>query len=185
MHDEARHALPELLDALAIERPVLLGHSDGGSIALLHAALTRRPVRALIVLAPHVLVEDVSIASIAAAKVTYETTDWREKLRRHHDDPDSAFRGWNDIWLNPDFRAWNIEDCLPRIDAPILAIQGEDDEYGTMEQVDRIARGAVNARVELVKLAQCGHSPHRDQPELVIAAARRFLDDPQSAPGND
>jgi len=177
MHDEARHALPELLDALEVERPVLLGHSDGGSIALLHAALTTRPVEALIVMAPHVFVEDLSIRSIRAARVTYESTDWRDRLRRHHDDPDSAFRGWNEIWLNPEFRAWNIEESLPRIRAPILAIQGEDDEYGTMEQIERIARGAVNARVLLVKLAQCGHSPHRDQPDSVIAAAKRFLAD--------
>ena len=130
---------------------------------------------ALVVLAPHVFVEDISVASIAAAKVAYETTDWRDKLRRHHADPDSAFRGWNDVWLNPEFRAWNIEGTLPQIRCPILAIQGEDDQYGTMEQIDRIARGAINSRVELLKLAQCGHSPHRDQPDAVIAATRSFL----------
>ena len=175
MHDEATQALPDLLDRLQIERPVLLGHSDGGSIALLHAGLTARPVSSLIVIAPHVLVEDVSIRSIAAAKVTYETTDFREKLGRYHDDVDSAFRGWNDIWLDPDFRPWNIESVLPAIRCPILAIQGEDDEYGTMQQIDRIANGASAARVELVKLADCGHSPHRDQPDAVIAAVRRFL----------
>jgi pimeloyl-ACP methyl ester carboxylesterase len=175
MHDEATHALPELLDTLDIVNPVLLGHSDGGSIALLHAALARRAVDAMIVMAPHVLVEDVSIRSIEAAKVTYESTNLRERLRRYHDDPDSAFRGWNDIWLNPDFRSWNIEDCLPSIRCPILAIQGIDDEYGTMEQIDRIASGAVNTEVELLKLANCGHSPHRDQPEAVIAATTNFL----------
>jgi pimeloyl-ACP methyl ester carboxylesterase len=182
MHDEATRALPELLESLEIQRPVLFGHSDGGSIALLHAALTPRPVEALIVMAPHVRVEDLSIASIEAAKVTYETTDFRDKLARYHDDVDSAFRGWNDIWLNPDFRSWNIEDVLPAIRCPILAIQGVDDEYGTMEQIDRIARGATNARVELVKLPDCGHSPHRDQPQAVIAAARRFLDQVRTAP---
>jgi pimeloyl-ACP methyl ester carboxylesterase len=175
MHDEATRALPELLDALDIDNPVLFGHSDGASIALLHAALSARPVKALIVLAPHVFVEDLSITSIAAAKVTYETTDLRERLRRHHDDPDSAFRGWNDIWLHPGFRAWNIEKELAAIRCPILAIQGEDDEYGTMEQIDRIARGAVNAKVERMKLAHCGHSPHRDQPDAVIAATLKFL----------
>jgi pimeloyl-ACP methyl ester carboxylesterase len=175
MHDEATHALPELLDRLQVERPVLLGHSDGGSIALLHTALTTRPVEALIVLAPHVLVEDVSITSIEAAKVTYETTDFRDKLARYHDDVDSAFRGWNDIWLNPEFRSWNIESVLPAIHRPILAIQGIDDEYGTMEQVDRLAAGAINTRVELVKLANCRHSPHRDQPDAVIRAVQRFL----------
>ena len=152
MHDEARHALPELLDQLRIDDPVLFGHSDGGSIALLHAGLTSRAVDALIVMAPHVLVEDVSIMSIEAAKVAYETTDLRERLRRYHRDPDSAFRGWNDIWLNPEFRDWNIKDCLSGIRCPVLAIQGIDDEYGTMEQIDRIARGAVNTHVELLKL---------------------------------
>jgi pimeloyl-ACP methyl ester carboxylesterase len=175
MHHEAEDSLPDLLDALGVDAPILFGHSDGGSIALLHASLGTRPVHALVVLAPHVLVEELSIRSIEAAKVTYETTDLREKLRRYHADPDSAFRGWNDIWLHPEFRDWNIEDCLAGIRAPILAIQGEDDEFGTMEQIERIARGAVNARVELLKLPDCGHSPHRDQPEKVIAAVQAFL----------
>jgi pimeloyl-ACP methyl ester carboxylesterase len=175
MHDEARHALPQLLDQLHIANPVLFGHSDGGSISLLHAGLTTRPVAALIVMAPHLLVEDVSITSIAAAKVVWETTDLREKLRRYHRDTDSAFRGWNDIWLHPEFRSWNIEDCLAGIRRPVLAIQGVDDEYGTMEQIERIARGAVNTEVELLKVADCRHSPHRDQPEAVMGAVQRFL----------
>ena len=175
MHDEAQHALPQLLDALEIDNPVLVGHSDGGSIALLHAGLTTRPTAALAVIAPHVLVEDISIASIEAAKRTFETTDLREKLRRYHDDPDSAFRGWNDIWLHPDFRSWNIEDCLPGIRCPVLAIQGVDDEYGTLQQIERIARGAVNTQVELLTLPDCRHSPHRDQPEAVIAAMQKFI----------
>ena len=175
MHDEAQHALPGLLDQLQIEEPVLVGHSDGGSIALLHAALTERPVAALVVMAPHVFVEDLSIASIAEAKRAYETTDLRQRLGRYHDDPDSAFRGWNDIWLHPEFRSANMEDCLPRICCPILAIQGFEDQYGTMEQIDRIARGAMNVRVGLLKLAHCGHSPHRDQPDAVLAAAGQFI----------
>jgi pimeloyl-ACP methyl ester carboxylesterase len=175
MHDEAQHALPQLLDQLHVANPVLFGHSDGGSIALLHAGLTARSTAALVVMSAHVLVEDVSITSIAAAKVAWETTDLRDKLRRYHDDPDSAFRGWNDIWLHPDFRTWNIEDCLAGIRCPVLAIQGVDDEYGTMEQIDRIARGAVNTEVESLMLADCRHSPHRDQPEAVIAAVQRFL----------
>jgi pimeloyl-ACP methyl ester carboxylesterase len=175
MHDEAQHALTELLDQLHVGEPVLFGHSDGGSIALLHAALTPRPVHALVVMAPHVLVEDLSVTSIAAAKVTYETTDFRERLARYHDDVDAAFRGWNDIWLHPDFRSWSIERQLPDIRCPILAIQGIDDEYGTMEQIDRIATGATHTRVELVKLGDCRHSPHRDQPDKVIEATRRFL----------
>ena len=175
MHHEAEVALPELLDALSIDAPILFGHSDGGSIALLYAALTHRPVSALVVVAPHVFVEDVSIRSIEAAKVAYETTDLRERLRRYHADPDSAFRGWNDIWLHPEFRNWDIRECLAYIHAPILAIQGEGDEYGTMAQIEWIARGAVNARVELLKLADCRHSPHRDQPAMVLAATKGFL----------
>lgn len=117
--------------------------------------------------------QELSVASIAEAKVAYDTTDLKTRLARHHADVDSAFRGWNDIWLHPEFRAWNIEEYLPRIVAPILAIQGEGDEYGTMEQIDRIARHAGN--VELLKLAACGHSPHRDQPDAVIAATSDFV----------
>jgi pimeloyl-ACP methyl ester carboxylesterase len=175
MHEEATIVLPELLDALEVDSPILFGHSDGGSIALLHAALTSRALTALIVMAPHVMVEDLSIASIAEAKAAYESTDLRARLARYHDDPDSAFRGWNDIWLHPDFRDWNIEDCLGSIRCPILAIQGVDDQYGTMRQIDAIATGATNASVELLKLPRCGHSPHRDQPDAVIDASVRFI----------
>ena len=174
MHDEALIVLPELLDRLGIDRPILFGHSDGGSIALIHAGGAGRPVSGLIVLAPHVMVEDLSVASIAEAKVAYETTDLKARLARHHADVESAFRGWNDIWLHPDFRGWSIEEYLPRIDCPVLAIQGHDDEYGTMEQIDRIARQGRD--VELLKLADCGHSPHRDQPEAVIESVTRFVD---------
>ncbi len=173
MHDEALHALPLLLDALDVHAPILFGHSDGASIALIHAGGTRRDVAALILMAPHVLVEDVSVASIAQAKVAYETTDLRARLGKYHADVDSAFRGWNDIWLDPEFRAWNIEEYLPGIRCPILAIQGEDDEYGTMEQVERIARTCRD--VDLVKLADCRHSPHKDQPEAVLAAVDEFV----------
>ena len=173
MHDEALKTLPDLLDQLEIENPILFGHSDGGSIALIHAGGSGRPVRAVIAMAPHVFVEDFSIRSIEAAKVSYQTTDLRQKLGRYHADPDSAFRGWNDIWLHPDFRAWNIEEYLPQIACPVLAIQGYDDEYGTMEQIDRIERAIAHA--EILKLHDCGHSPHRDQPEAVIEAAASFL----------
>ncbi len=174
MHDEALVALPELLDRLAIARPILVGHSDGASIALIHAGGAGRPVAGLVLMAPHVMVEDVSIASIAAAKVAYETTELRAKLGRYHDDVDSAFRGWNRIWLDPEFRRWNIEEYLPRVSCPLLAIQGADDEYGTMEQLRRIARAVPGA--EFVALADCRHSPHRDQPDAVIAAVARFVD---------
>jgi len=174
MHDEALVALPELLDRLALDRPILIGHSDGGSIALIHAGAGVRPVAGLVTLAAHVLVEDVSVASIAAAKTAFETTDLRARLARHHADVDSAFLGWNRIWLDPDFRDWNIEEYLPRITCPVLAIQGEDDEYGTMEQMRRI--GAQVADVELLRLSDCRHSAHRDQPEAVLGAVSRFVD---------
>ncbi len=173
MHDEALKSLPELLDKLGVERPILFGHSDGGSIALIHAGGAQRPVRALILMAPHIMIEDISIRSIEAARRSYEATDLRDKLARYHSDPDSAFRGWNDIWLNPEFRNWNIDEYLPRITCPILAIQGEQDQYGTMEQIDCIARAIPG--VDVLKLKQCGHSPHRDQPAAVIERVTQFV----------
>ena len=166
--------LPELFDKLSIARPVLVGHSDGASIALIHASGSNRLVMGVIAMAPHVMVEDISIASIAAAKVAYGRDDLRARLARYHADVDSAFRGWNDIWLHPDFRSWNIEEYLPRIRCPVLAIQGEDDEYGTMQQVMRIAAAAQD--VDIVKREDCRHSPHRDQPEAVLEAISRFID---------
>jgi pimeloyl-ACP methyl ester carboxylesterase len=174
MHDEALVHLPQFLDRLEIESPILFGHSDGGSIALIYAARSGRSVAGIVALAPHVMVEDISVSSIRAARVTYETTNLREKLARHHDDVDGVFWGWNDIWLHPDFRSWNIEADLPRIACPILAIQGEQDEYGSMQQIDRIASAAPN--VELLRLDQCRHSPHRDQPDAVLSATTSWTD---------
>jgi pimeloyl-ACP methyl ester carboxylesterase len=171
MHRQAHEVLPALLAALDIERPWLFGHSDGGSIALLHAA--RHPVAGLVVVAPHVFVEDVSVASIEVARVAYETTELRARLARHHADPDSAFRGWNDIWLDPAFRDWNIEAELATIPCPLLAAQGEDDEYGTLEQIRAIARRVP--QTELLVIPRCGHSPHRDQPEVLMREAGRFI----------
>lgn len=173
MHDEALLALPELLDKLAVDRGILFGHSDGGSIALIHAGGAGRPLAGVIAMAPHVMVEDISVKSIAEAEVAWQTTDLRQRLGRYHQDVESTFRGWNDIWLHPDFRNWNIEEYLPAIACPILAIQGEDDEYGTLEQIERIAAQAAD--VDLVKLADCRHSPHKDQPEAVIAAVAGFV----------
>ena len=174
MHDEALVTLPQFLDALSIERPLLVGHSDGGSIALIHAGGSGRAVAGVVTIAAHVIVEDISVASIAAARDAYRTTDLRSKLARYHADVDGAFWGWNDIWLDPAFRAWNIEEYLPRIACPILAIQGEDDEYGTMAQLARIARGARD--VEIVRFDHCAHSPQRDQPDQLLTAIARFVE---------
>ncbi len=172
MHREALETLPELLATLGIERPVLVGHSDGASIALIHAG-AGHPLRGLIALAPHVFVEDISVESIAAAKVAFETTDLPERLARHHTDARRTFYGWNDIWLHPDFRRWNIEAFLPAIRCPVLAIQGREDQYGTIAQVDAIA-AKVAGPCEVVMLEKCGHSLHRDQPEATLEAIVRF-----------
>ena len=171
MHRQAHEVLPLLFAHLQIERPWLFGHSDGGSIALLYAA--KFEPAGIIVVAPHILVEDVSITSIEQAREAYATTDLRARLARHHADPDSAFRGWNDVWLSPAFRAWNIEADLGTITCPALAVQGEDDEYGTLEQIRGIARHVPHA--ELLVIPHCAHSPHRDQPETLSRAAGRFI----------
>ena len=175
MHDEALAALPELLDTLGIDRPVLVGHSDGGSIALIHAGGARREVAGLILMAPHVFVEDISIASIAQAKVAFETTDLGQKLGKYHRDAAKTFWGWNDIWLHPDFRAWNIEEYLPHVTCPVLALQGADDEYGTPAQVEAIRRQA-KGDVEILMLADCRHSPHKDQPQATLEAMAGFIE---------
>ena len=170
MHREALEVLPALLQALQIERPVLLGHSDGGTIALIHSA--HLPVEACIVMAPHVIVEDISVASIEQARDAYLHTDLREKLKRYHAEVDCAFWQWNDIWLAPEFRDFDIRAECGRITAPILAIQGRDDAYGTLAQIEQIApAGAIRRKV----LANCGHSPHKDQAEQVIALVGEFL----------
>jgi pimeloyl-ACP methyl ester carboxylesterase len=174
MHREALATLPELRAALGLDDAILVGHSDGASIALIHAGSGRWPVRAVLLEAPHAFVEDVSVASIAAARTAYDTTDLRERLARYHGDVDGAFRGWNDIWLHADFRAWNIEDVLPGVRCPVLAIQGADDEYGTLAQVDAVERG-VAGRFERLVLPDCKHSPHRDQEQATLAAMARFI----------
>jgi len=174
MHDEALTTLPALLGALGIANPILIGHSDGASIALLHAGDGRWRVRALILEAPHVFVEDVTVANIAAARTLYRTTDLAHRLARYHGDPDHAFWGWNDIWLDPAFRHWNIESCLTGITCPVLAIQGADDEYGTLAQLDALARG-VPGMVERLVVPNCKHSPHRDQEQTVLDAMAQFI----------
>ncbi|HEY2189614.1 MAG TPA: alpha/beta hydrolase [Caldimonas sp.] len=171
MHRQAEEVLPALLAAVSIARPWLFGHSDGASIALLHAA--KHPVAGVIAVAPHLFVEDVSIASIQKARDAYRSTDLRDRLSRYHDDADSAFHGWNDAWLSPSFRSWNIGRDIEGIAAPVLAVQGEDDEYGTLEQIRAVARHIPGTR--LVAIPRCGHSPHRDQPEALMREAGRFI----------
>ncbi|MGH8517943.1 MAG: alpha/beta fold hydrolase [Panacagrimonas sp.] len=179
MHTQAHETLPTLLEAAGIDAqrdPVFLfGHSDGGSIALLHAAKFPERVRGAIVLAPHLFVENLSLDSIANVRTVYMETDLRTKLARYHADVDSAFWGWNDVWLDPEFRTWNIEDEVAQIRCPVLAMQGTKDEFGTMQQIRRIAEVRIQGTTDLVELADCGHSPHRDQPERVIAETLRWI----------
>lgn len=174
MHREALEDLPALRVALDLGNPILVGHSDGGSIALMHAGAGKWPVRALVLEAPHVFVEDISIRGIAQARVDYNQDELRGRLARYHADVDHAFRGWNDVWLSPEFRSWNIEEYLPGISCPILAIQGADDQYGTLEQLDAIER-QVKGPFERLVLSQCGHSPHRDQEKATCEAMARFI----------
>lgn len=177
MHRQAREVLPALLAALGVDAaaspPWLFGHSDGGSIALLYAAMFPDRLSGAIVLAPHILVEDLSIASIEQARLAYVQGDLRQRLARHHADVDSAFWGWNRIWLNPAFRDWNMSAALGDIRAPLLAVQGLDDEYGTLLQIRGIQARAPHT--QLIEWAACGHSPHRDQPQALIAAASAFI----------
>jgi pimeloyl-ACP methyl ester carboxylesterase len=178
MHRQAHDVLPALLRALDIdtaqEKPWLFGHSDGGSIALLYAARFPDHIAGAVVLAPHILVEDLCVSTIADARKAYLETDLRQRLARYHDDPDSAFWGWNRIWLHPPFKDWSIEQEIAAIACPLLAVQGVDDEYGTLEQIRGIARRV--AHTELLELADCGHSPHRDQSDALIAATKAFFD---------
>lgn len=173
MHDEARR-LPRVLEAAGVRDPVLIGHSDGGSIALIASGAGWVAPRALALIAPHVFVEDLSVASIARAAEAYQTTDLRARLARHHADPDGAFWGWNRAWLDPAFRAWNIEAYLAGVRAPVLVVQGDADEYGTLAQVDAIERGCAG-RVSRLVVPGAGHSPHRDAPAAVHEAIARFV----------
>jgi pimeloyl-ACP methyl ester carboxylesterase len=173
MHREALEALPALLAALKIERPLLVGHSDGASIALIFAGAFPAQTCGVVAMAPHEFVEEETLAGILAAKTTWTATDWPQKLARYHHDAPRVFSDWNDTWLAPAFRNWNIEEYLPQITCPVLALQGEDDEYATMRQIDVIAEKVPGS--ELLKLAKCGHSPQRDQEAVVLAAIEAFV----------
>ncbi|SAK71461.1 lactonase [Caballeronia catudaia] len=178
LHRQAHDVLPALLDALGIgaeerSRMWLIGHSDGGTIALLYASAFPEALAGLAVMAPHMFVETMTVEGIEKARSTYETASFREKLRAYHDDVDSAFYGWNDAWLNPAFLHWNITEEIASIVRPLLAIQGYDDEYASMRQLDAIEAAVPHAR--LVKLTQCGHSPHRDAADAVNDAIAAFV----------
>ena len=177
MHRQAHQVLPTLLAKLGIDparQPLwLLGHSDGGSIALLYAARYGAHLAGAIVMAPHIMVEDLSVASIAQARQAYQGTDLRARLARYHDDPDSAFWGWNDIWLHPPFRQWSIEAEVAAIRCPLLAVQGVNDEYGTLAQIHDIAQRVPHT--QCLEIPDCGHSPHRDQPQVLTLAVQAFM----------
>jgi pimeloyl-ACP methyl ester carboxylesterase len=176
MHHEGRVVLPGLLARLEIERPILLGHSDGASICIIYAAAAPESPRGLILEAPHVFVEDLTVTSIAKIRTVYRSTDLPKRLGRYHDHVEEAFWGWNDIWLDPAFRSWNIEKSLDAIACPVLVIQGADDEYGTMAQVDAIQRRVPSTRSLI--LPDCGHAPHRDRPDATLEAMAQFVRKP-------
>ena len=174
MHDEALAALPEFLRNVKVENPILVGHSDGASIALIHAG-AGHAVRGVAAMAPHVFIEAACLSSIQKAAHAFETTGLAQKLGRYHRDARKTFYGWADVWLDPEFKGWDIrEDYLPSVRCPVLAIQGHDDEYGTLQQLDDLKR-RVGGPCELLKLEACGHSPFRDQPEKVLSAVTRFI----------
>jgi pimeloyl-ACP methyl ester carboxylesterase len=179
--------LPALLSALGLDpardKPWLFGHSDGATIALLYAAHRPAQLAGAVLLAPHIRVEAVAVSSIQQARQAYLDTDLRAKLARHHDDPDSAFWGWNNIWLHPDFRDWTIEDEIAAITCPLLAIQGVDDEYGSLDQINGIAQHVPGT--ELRAFAACRHSPHRDQADAVVRETTAFLQTRLTPPTGD
>jgi pimeloyl-ACP methyl ester carboxylesterase len=174
MHDEARDVLPALLDAIGFQRGVLAGHSDGASIVTIYAGERADPrVRGLALIAPHFFTEDHGIRSIADAREAYERGDLRERLARWHDHVDVAFRGWNDAWLDPDFRRWDITESLPRIRVPVLIVQGSEDEFGTLRQIE-VAQERCGGPVEVRLLPGIGHMPQRDATEETLDAIAGF-----------
>jgi pimeloyl-ACP methyl ester carboxylesterase len=174
MHEEANEVLPPLLDAIGFRRGLLLGHSDGASIAAIYAGSVQdHRVRGLILIAPHFFTEDSGLVEIARAKEVYETTDLRGKLARWHGDVDNAFRGWNDAWLDPDFRKWDITTELAYIRVPVLIVQGADDQYGTVKQIEAAERECY-CPVEVALLPGVRHSPHREAPDMLLKTASEF-----------
>ena len=174
MHDEGLASLPELLRSLEVKNPVLIGHSDGASIALIHAG-AGHAVRGVVAMAPHVFIEPECLSSITKISGEFEKGGLAARLGRYHRDARKTFYGWADVWLDPQFKGWDIrEEYLPGVRCPVLAIQGHDDEYGTMAQLDEIER-RVGGPCKLLKLENCGHAPFRDQPEKVTAEVAAFV----------
>ncbi|HEY1428450.1 MAG TPA: alpha/beta hydrolase [Candidatus Tumulicola sp.] len=173
MHDEALETLPALLDMLSIRSTAIVGHSDGASIGIIFGAEFPERVRCLVLEAPHVFVEDLSVRSIADMRAEYERRELRNRFAKYHADPDATFYGWNDIWLSPQFASWNIESSVDRLAAPALVIQGFDDRYGTIAQVDAICRR--HSATDALLLSKCGHAPHRDRPDVVQSTASRWI----------
>jgi pimeloyl-ACP methyl ester carboxylesterase len=179
-HEEASAVLPAVLCELDAEDAILVGHSDGASIALIHAAT--HGARGLVLIAPHVVVEDVTLAAIRETRERFERGELRERLARHHDDPDVAFRNWCDVWLDPRFRAWTLEPEAERVVCPVLLVQGTDDPYGTLDQIDRI-EARVRGPVRRVVVPGGGHALHREAPETVVREVARFLEDVEEDAG--
>lgn len=173
MQHEAQVVLPEILRKAGIERPLLLGHSDGASIAIIYAGTFPDAPEGLILEAPHVFVEDITVSSIAQARALYQETDLPQRLGRYHAHVDALFWGWNNIWLDPSFRDWNIESFLDSIRCPILVLQGAQDEYGTARQIEAIQRRIPSTSAMI--LEGCKHAPHRDRCEATLAAISQFL----------
>jgi pimeloyl-ACP methyl ester carboxylesterase len=189
MHIEALEVLPKLLDQIGFRRGLLLGHSDGASIAAIYAGgVADHRVRAVVMMAPHFVVEDISVTSIAEIKTAYETTDLKAKLARWHSDVDNAFYGWNGAWLDPKFRAWDISEYLAYIRVPVAIVQGTNDQYGTIRQIE-IAEQECYCPVEVTMMPGAGHSPHRDAPEATLNAisefARSIFETHEGARGRD
>ncbi len=176
MQQHGEHVLPRVLSAAGIDEAILIGHSDGASIALVYAGSALRPgLRGLLLEAPHVFTEPPGLEAIARAREAYNHGDLRQRLMRYHgDNVDCAFRGWNDAWLDPDFKRWNIESYLPGVGVPVLVLQGLDDPYGTTKQVDAIAHHS-GAPVAVELLPECGHAPHREQRDETLAVMSGFI----------
>jgi pimeloyl-ACP methyl ester carboxylesterase len=177
LEQEARHSLPALFQALDIDttrdKPMLFGHSDGASIALLHAAAFPDSVAGIVVVAPHVFVEDVAMDRIRRLQQGYANSPLRSRLATFHDDPDAVFTGWSNCWLAPEFRGWDVTSELRKISCPTLAVQGIQDQYGTLEQLYAIKRHVLHA--ELLILDDCRHAPHQEQPDALTAGVIHFL----------